>query len=148
MHEGRRISGNFCKGETIMQPCNELKNIVLHHYGKFDSGGQIESIQATYSLQEGVVIIGNDPNEWFDDRDSILAFMQAGGSSKMEIVVQNLKAYSEGSVGWTMDRVTVKLPNGKDLPVRHTRIFHKEDGAWKMVHLHVSIAVPNEKIGE
>ena len=131
-----------------MQPCDDLKNIVLRHYGNFDSGGQADSIQETYSIAEGVIIIGNDPNEWFDDRDSILAFMQAGGSSKMEITVQNLKACSEGTVGWTMDRVSVKLPNGIEIPVRHTRIFHKEDGLWKMVHLHVSIAVPNEKIGE
>jgi len=131
-----------------MQPCNELKNIVLHHYGKFDSGGQADTIKDIYSLQEGVVIIGNDPNEWFDDRDSVLAFMQAGGSGKKEITVQNLTAYSEGTVGWTMDRVAVKLSNGLELPIRHTRIFHKEDGAWKMVHLHISIAVPNEKIGQ
>lgn len=131
-----------------MQPCDELKNLVLLHYRKFDSGRQAETIEEIYSLQEGVVIIGNDPNEWFDDRESILAFMQAGGSSKMEITVQNLKAYSEGSVGWTVDRVTVKLPNGIDLPVRHTRIFHKENGTWKMVHLHASIPVANEKIGE
>ena len=131
-----------------MRPCDELKNMVLHHYGKFEAGEQAETVNEMYSLQAGVVIFGNDPNEWFDDRESILAFMQAGGSSKLEITVQNLKAYSEGSVGWTMDRVAVKLPNGVEIPVRHTRIFHQEDGAWKMVHLHVSIAVPNDRIGE
>lgn len=131
-----------------MQSCDELKTIVLRHYGKFDSGGQADSIKDTYSLEEGVVIIGNDPNEWFDERDSILAFMRACGSSKMGITVQNLKAYCEGTVGWTMDRVEVKLPNGVELPVRHTRIFHKENGAWKMVHLHVSIPVPNDEIGK
>jgi hypothetical protein len=131
-----------------MQPCDELKNIVLHHYGKFDSCEQGESIQEIYSLQEGVTIIGNDPNEWFDDYDSILAFMQAGSSGSLNITVQNLATYCEGSVGWTMDRVTVKLPNGVELPVRHTRIFHRENGAWKMVHLHVSIAVPNEQIAD
>jgi hypothetical protein len=43
--------------------------------------------------------------------------------------------------------VTVRLPNGVGIPVRHTRIFHLEDGAWKMVYLHTSIAVPNESIG-
>jgi hypothetical protein len=129
-----------------MHSSEELKNIVLHHYGKFFTGEQADTIMETYSLQEGVTIIGNDPNEWFDDRDSILAFMKAGSSSTMDITVQNLKAYSEGGVGWTMDRVKVKLPNGAELPVRHTRIFHKEDGGWKMVHLHVSIAVPNESI--
>lgn len=131
-----------------MQPCDELGNMVLHHYGKFDAGEQIETVQEMYSLQEGVVIIGNDPNEWFEDRETILAFMQAGGSSKLAVTVHDLKACSEGSVGWTMDRVTVKLPNGAEIPVRHTRIFHREDGDWKMVHLHVSIAVPNESIGK
>jgi hypothetical protein len=130
-----------------MQPCDELKNIVLHHYGKFDFGEQATSIMEIYSLQDGVTIIGNDPNEWFDDRDSIVAFMNAGSSNKVDITVQNLKAYSEGKVGWTMDRVTVKLPNGNEQVVRHTRIFHKENVAWKMVHLHVSIAVPNESLG-
>jgi hypothetical protein len=65
----------------------------------------------------------------------------------VEIAVRNLRAYSEGSVGWTIDRVTLMLPSGAELPVRHTRIFHKENGAWKMVHLYVSIAVPNESIG-
>jgi hypothetical protein len=122
--------------------------MVLQHYDKFDAREQAETIQEMYSLQTGVVIIGNDPNEWFEDRESVLAFMQAGGSSKLEISVQNLRAYSEGSVGWTMDRVTVKLPNSTEIPIRHTRIFHKEDGIWKMVHLHVSIAVSNESIGK
>lgn len=130
-----------------MQPCDELKDIVLQHYGKFHSGEQAQSIEDTYSRQEGVVIISNDPNEWFDERSSIEAFIKAGGSSKLDIEVQNLVAYYEGSVGWSADRVTVRLPNGVGIPVRHTRIFHQEDGAWKMVHLHTSIAVPNESIG-
>ena len=129
-----------------MQPCDEFKNIVLRHYGKFDTGDQAETIQEIYSPQEGVVIIGNDPKEWFDDRESILAFMKAGGSSKLEITVQNFKGYYEGSVGWTMDRVNVQLPNGVEIPIRHTRIFHQEDGMWKMVHLHVSVAVPDESM--
>ena len=94
-----------------------------------------------------MTIIGNDPNEWFEDRNSIGAFIKAGGTTRLEIEVKNLAAYCEGSVGWTADRVTVKLPNGVELPVRHTRIFHQENGAWKLVHLHVSIAVPNESIG-
>lgn len=131
-----------------MQPCDELKKIVLHHYGKFDSGGQAETIHGTYSLQEGVVIIGNDPQEWVEDRPGLNAWIQAGGSMKAEITVQNIRAMSEGTVGWTMDRVTVKLPNGVEVPLRHTRIFHKEDGIWKMVHLHASLPVSNDSLGE
>ena len=130
-----------------MQPCEELKNIVLRHYRGFISSEHADSVQEIYSLQDGVTIIGNDPEEWFEDRSSIDAFIKAGGSSQLDIEVKNIAAYSEGSLGWTADRVSVKLPNGVDLPVRHTRIFHHEDGVWKMVHLHVSIAVPNESIG-
>jgi hypothetical protein len=131
-----------------MKPCDELKTIVLYHYGKFDSGAQSETIQEIYSIQEGVVIIGNDPEEWIDDHNALLAWINAGGAVKAEITVLSLRAYYEGSVGWTMDRVTVKLPNGREVPLRHTRIFHKENGAWKMVHLHASLPVPNEKIGQ
>lgn len=131
-----------------MQPCDELKNIVLHHYGEFESGEQGDSIKETYSLQEGVVVIGNDPNEWVEDRDGLNAWIQAGGTVKAEITVQNIRALCEGSVGWTMDRVAVKFPNGVEVQIRHTRIFHKEEGVWKMIHLHASIPVPNDKIGQ
>jgi hypothetical protein len=131
-----------------MEPCEELKSIVLHHYGKFDTGSQAETIQELYSLQDGVVIIGNDPQEFLDERESILAFMSEGGSSQLEVTVRDIRACCEGTVGWTMDRVQVTLPNGVEIPMRHTRIFHHEQGVWKMVHLHASIAVPNESIGQ
>jgi hypothetical protein len=131
-----------------MHPCPELRNLVLQHYGKFLTNEQAETLKDIYSLQEGVVLIGNDPEEWFEDRQSIDAFIKAGGSSSLDIEVGNIAAYCEGSVGWTADRVTVRLANGVAIPVRHTRIFHQEDGDWKLVHLHVSIAVPNERIAQ
>jgi ketosteroid isomerase-like protein len=130
-----------------MQPNEELKNLVLRHYGKFDSGEQAESIHGMYSQEDGVVLIGAERDEWIADRESIQAAIKEGSASQMNIDVHDIEARSEGSVGWTMDRVSVKLPNGVEIPMRHTRIFHKEDGGWKMVHLHASVAVPNEKIG-
>lgn len=129
-----------------MQPCEELKNLVLRHYGKFSAGSQSETIQEMYSLQEGVVIIGAGPDEWFDDREGILRVIKEGSSTKLDIDVQNIEACSEGHVGWTMDRVRVKLPNGATLPIRHTRIYHQENGKWSMVHLHVSIPAPEGSI--
>jgi SnoaL-like domain len=127
------------KEKIDMQPCEELKNLVLRHYGKFSSGGQSETIHEMYSLEDGVVVIGASPDEWFDDREGILRVIKEGSSTKLEIDVQDIYGFYEGSVGWTMDRVLVKLPNETELPIRHTRIFHKEDDMWKMVHLHVSI---------
>jgi hypothetical protein len=99
-----------------MQPCAELKDFVLRQYGKFSTSEQLDSARSAYSLQEFVTIIGNDPGEWFDDPASVARFLEEGGSSSLEILVQNLNACCEGSVGWTMDRVTVSLPNGAPRP--------------------------------
>jgi hypothetical protein len=68
-----------------MQPCEELKNLVFKPYGKFTSDGLIEPIRETYSFQESVTIIGNNPDEWYADRESVLAFIQTGSGSKLEI---------------------------------------------------------------
>jgi hypothetical protein len=74
-------------------------------------------------------------------------FYEPFGSSWLEIKVKILKPYSEGSVGWTVDQVMVRLPNGAKLPMRHARVFHWEESIWKYVLNNISIAVPNESVG-
>ena len=130
-----------------MRPCAELKNLVLQNYEKEASGKILEVVRGSYSRQKGATVIGTEPNAWFEGYDAILRFYTPSDGSPLDIKVDDLKAYCEGSVGWTMDRVRLKLPNGDELPVRHTRIFHKEKDAWKLVHNHVSIAISDESIG-
>jgi adenylate cyclase len=131
-----------------MQPSTELENLILQLYKKEASGGLCKFARHLYSRQKDMLFIGSDPNEWLEDFDSVIHFYEEASAAVLGIQVDNLKAYSEGTVGWVADRVTAKLPDGVEVPVRHTYIFHKENGAWKMVHLHASIGVPNEKIGE
>ena len=60
----------------------------------------------------------------------------------------DLQCYREGSVGWTADRPTLRLPGGAEIPLRMTTVFHQEGGEWKMVQFHTSIGVPNtESVG-
>ncbi len=66
---------------------------------------------------------------------------------KITIKVKDLKAFCEGTVGWVMDRTLYIFPNGAEVPIRHTYVFHQENGEWKAVHVHYSIGVPNEEIG-
>ena len=105
-----------------MQACAELKNLVLQNYEK-EASGKILEVLRSYSHQEGVTVIGTDPNEWFEGYDAILHFYAPVDGRNLEVKVEVLKAYCEGNVGWTMDQVKVKLSNGKELPIRHTRIF-------------------------
>ena len=130
-----------------MQPCDELRDLVLGNYEKEGAGKVLEVVKNTYSHQEGAIVVGTDPNEWFEGYDAILHFYEPFGSSRLEIKVKILKAYPEGSVGWTVDQVMVRLPNGAKLPMRHARVFHREDGVWKCVLNNISIAVPNEGVG-
>jgi hypothetical protein len=95
-----------------------------------------------------VSVIGSEPNDRYEDYEAIIRFYEAAGASGVEIKVDKLKAYCEGTFGWVTDQVTAKLPNGIEIPVRHTYIFNNENDAWKIVHAHISIGIPDEKIGE
>lgn len=128
-----------------MQPCDELKKLVLLNFQKEAVGKIIEVVESSYSHEEGATIIGSDFIHWYEGYDSILEFYTPADGTPLIIQVDLIKAYSEGTVGWTMDRVWLVQSNGERIPIRHTRIFHKEDGTWKIVHNHVSIAVSDDE---
>jgi hypothetical protein len=46
------------------------------------------------------------------------------------------------------DRCTIRLPNGRERIVRETTVWHQEEGEWKLVQFHASLAVPNSELGE
>ncbi|OGO65577.1 MAG: hypothetical protein A2029_08355 [Chloroflexi bacterium RBG_19FT_COMBO_47_9] len=127
--------------EATMQPCDELKKLVLQNLEKEASGKIIEVVQSSYSHQEGALIIGSDFNHWFEGYDAIFNFYAPADGSPLNIRVETLKAFCEGTVGWTVDRVWLIQPDGNEIPIRYTRIFHQDDGALKIVHNHISIAV-------
>jgi hypothetical protein len=52
----------------------------------------------------------------------------------------------EGSVGWIAARWTGHLPSGATIPFRATGVVHQENGAWKEVLFHASVAVPDEVV--
>jgi len=87
-----------------MQPCDELRDLVLGNYEKEGAGKVLEVVKNTYSHQEGAIVVGTDPNEWFEGYDAILHFYEPFGSYQLEIMVKILKAYTEGSAGWTVDQ--------------------------------------------
>jgi ketosteroid isomerase-like protein len=136
---------NSRKGESDMNPSDELKNVMLRYYQSMTSG-DVRAVERIFSLQTGVLAIGSDPNEWWEGYDTIARMFKAqlremGG---IQIKAGEMNAFIEGTVGWVADRPTFRLPNGQELTFRGTAIFHKEDGEWKIVHLHHSIGVPNE----
>jgi hypothetical protein len=127
-----------------MEQSTELKNIALRIYEAL-SGRNFSLIERYLSQQDGVLSIGTDPNEWWEGYPTIAKVIKA--QMETGVITLNagaLQAYSEGSVGWVADRPKFKLPDGTEIPVRMTSVFHKEGNDWKMVLSHISVGVRNE----
>jgi len=53
--------------------------------------------------------------------------------------------YEEGSVGWGAVNCLASMPDGHDVPLRLTGVFHLEGGHWLAVQVHFSVGATNEE---
>ncbi len=131
-----------------MKPSPDVKEAMLRLYAA-RAAGDVNGFLGVFSDGDGVLAVGSDPDEWWPGSDKIAAVYRAqlqemGG--KVEIRTGgDLQAFAEGTVGWAADRV-VMYALGVELPMRITAVFHQEDGAWKMVLHHASVAVSNAQV--
>jgi hypothetical protein len=89
------------------------------------------------------LFIGPAPEDWYSDVD----FMRkAFGSPGLTVTPNNPEGYTQGDTGWVSDRPTFAIADGPSATLRTTVVMRKEDGRWKVVHLHNSAGVPIEEI--
>ena len=120
----------------------ELKEIMLRFYA---SGTKMDF----WTRQEGALLIGSDPGEWlagFEDIHEFFGVDIQETEEGIKMQAGDLHTFAEGSVGWLADNPKFILPNGREIPCRVTTLFHKEDGEWRIVQHHVSIAIPNAEL--
>ena len=129
-----------------MQPTDEVKALILRLYEKLASGGVHEYARQLYSQQDGVLLIGSEPEDRYAGYEAILGFYRAAGDMVAEVQVDEILARVEGASGWVFDRVTARLPDGLEVPVRHTYVFHREGEAWKVIHAHISVPIPDQSL--
>jgi hypothetical protein len=129
------------RGEHNVEKSNELRDFVLSSYKAMLNGDF-----GFLSQRDDVLMIGTDANEWWTGYATLLKIltpqMEALAGSTME---GDPQAYVEGTVGWVADQVKMVLPDGTELQIRLTAVYHKEDNDWKGVQWHWSIGVPNEE---
>jgi ketosteroid isomerase-like protein len=122
----------------------ELREIVLRLYEAF-SRGDADLMERVTSHRDGLVFIGTDPTEWYEEIAPIRQMLQAQAGAGITVVPGDVRAYREGTVGWVADRGCFKLQDGSEVPFRLTAIFHQEDGSWKLIQEHASMGVSNEE---
>ena len=131
-----------------MERSDELREVVLATFEVYSGeGGDPSVIDRHTSAQEGVVLIGSDPNEWWEGEQAAEVLKQEMQEDIVRVSSPGeVEAFVEGTVGWASSRPVWTLEDGTEISTRWSAVFHQEDGEWKMVQAHVSIGVPNEEL--
>lgn len=130
-----------------MQPSPEIRALVMRGM-QLTAAKDLPGVMDLASREPGFLLMGTAPGEWFTSPAAAEPMIRAsleGGSGRIPENME-IEAYQEGSVGWAGLRWKSQLPNGASISLRWTQIFHQEGGTWKLIHGHVSVAVPDELV--
>jgi len=108
--------------------------------------GDADAALHRVSEDPGVLLIGTDPNEWWEGDARAIMVRQLEETGGMPATWGRIQAWEEGSVGWASAQGQIAW-EGNRYDARMTFVFHLEHGDWKMVQGHVSLPQSNESIG-
>ena len=130
-----------------MQPSAEVRDTLLRFYEVFSPEDPQSVTQMIAQQAEGVLAIGT-AGEWLEGREQLIAALEAQMNEmegfRME-AGEEPHCYEEGSMGWVADRPRAVLPEGV-ISTRLTGVVRQEEGEWKLVHIHLSVGVPDEEV--
>ena len=126
-----------------MHPSTELRDLTLQ-IAQAISDGDVAVLARHTSHHPGTAFLGTDPDEWWTDLAGLRQALVGQREAGVEIIPGDPVDYQEGEVGWAIDhRMRFRL-GAQERPFRMTVVYRREDGLWKMVHVHSSLGVPNE----
>ena len=130
-----------------MKRSTELEDLTRRLYEAV-SNADSAFFERYLSQSESCVVIGTAPDEWWGDYDAALEPIRtqmASAGDAVELAAGDVRAHVEGEVGWVADRPTLKLGSVAAL-CRHTSVFVREEGEWRIVQHHFSIVVSNDDV--
>jgi ketosteroid isomerase-like protein len=127
-----------------MQQSTEVRDAMLRFYDRL-SASDVASFDQLVSQDPATMVIGTAPGERVTERDRLRLGFEAEG---VRIQAGGPAGYEEGSMGWVVDEPMFFFPDGSAMKTRLTAVLHREDGVWKLVHMHVSVGVPDEEVVE
>jgi ketosteroid isomerase-like protein len=131
-----------------VQRSTELEGLVSDWFAAA-SKGDASLVARHVSDDPANRLVGSDPDEWIQGPE-VARFLsgeaeRSGG--KVTFTPREIEAFEEGSVGWAATKLRITLSDGASVSPRWTAVFRKEDGVWRFVQTHASIAVTNDEIG-
>ena len=124
-----------------MERCADLEQLVADWF-RASSSADPSVIDAHVSLDADTRLIAG-PGGWIQGGSEVAAYLRGeleAGGGRSTTTLTDTEAYRHGDVGWAATRITVALPDGRELHPRWSTVFVREDGTWKVVQMHASFA--------
>ena len=110
------------------------------------NSGDAPRLRSMLSERPDAVHIGTDAEEWWTSNQLVDDVAAAGGGDDIRVVADDIDVHVQGDIAWVEGRGRFTRADGAERPVRMTGVLVREDGQWKIVQSHASIAVPNADI--
>ena len=128
-----------------MKRDDQLKEDSLEMYEAVSNGNEVY-LENFLAKDGDVLCIGTDEKEFWSERNVIIDSLKSQATSGTKIVHGNIKAYSEGSIGWVVDDPKFVVADGREAKFRMTSVFHLEQGKWKLIQTQASKGIPNSEL--
>jgi hypothetical protein len=127
-----------------MEPSTGVRDAMLRFYDRL-SASDADSFDSIVSSDPATTVIGTAPGEIYSERAKLRYGFETEG---LRIEGGRPAAYEEGSMGWLLDEPTFVFGDMPGVRTRLSAVMHREQDTWKLVHMHVSVGVPDEEVAE
>ena len=124
-----------------MTPSPEIAATMLEFYRRM-LAGDADGANDLVSRDPSVVFIGS-AGEWVDDQESFRSGRLDPGEG-LEAGPAPV-AYEGDGVGWFADQPTWVFGDGSKVEMRMSAVLAREAAGWRIVHSHLSVAVPDDQ---
>jgi hypothetical protein len=131
-----------------MERSAELRDVVSSLIQTFGTDQMGSAFADAISSEQGTLVIGTDPQEWWDDTDSLFSALKAQSDELRgaAATVTHAEGWVEGDVGWGAVKVDIAFPGAPTASMRFTATLARRPAGWKIVQGHASVGAPNEEV--
>ena len=126
---------------AAMAPSAEIRDTMLEFYRRM-LAGESDAANDLISRDPAVIFIGS-AGEWVDDQAALRSGTQVPGEGV--VAGPNPVGFANGDVGWFADQPTWLFADGTGAEMRMSAVLQREADGWRIVHAHLSVAVPDDQ---
>lgn len=131
-----------------MEKSEELRGFLSALIETFGTPRMGPAFADAIAAEPGVLMVGTDPAEWWDDPDDLLRVMQVQSKELQgaAATVTHAEGWIQGEVGWGAARADVSFPDGSAAMLRVTATLVRRSSVWKIIQGHISVGTANEAV--